>query len=222
MKATGSVAGIATATDMLDLLDWKRRIFALYAEVRADEDPQQAWRQWRAVRDDLFRAHAQSPLTEEARSHFGGVDYFPYDPACRVLAELSDLHGPAAPVETSGPEPLLFRPFATASFELGGQACRLELLWLEGYGGGLFLCFRDGTSGAETYGGGRYLLDTVKGADLGREGDAWVVDLNFAYNPSCAYDPAWACPLAPAGNRLTVDVPVGELTPLENGVGAGR
>ena len=62
-----------------------------------------------------------------------------------------------------------------------------------------------------SYGGGRYLLDTVKGADLGGDGDALVVDLNFAYAPSCAYDPAWACPLAPAGNRVEVAVPVGEL-----------
>ncbi len=61
-----------------------------------------------------------------------------------------------------------------------------------------------------TYGGGRYLLDTVKGADLGSTFDRLVLDFNFAYNPSCAYDPAWACPLAPAGNVVDVEIPVGE------------
>ena len=66
-----------------------------------------------------------------------------------------------------------------------------------------------GTPGG-TYGGGRYLLDTIKGADLGMSHDRLVIDLNFAYNPSCAYDPAWTCPLATRANTLAVDVPVGE------------
>jgi uncharacterized protein (DUF1684 family) len=74
-----------------------------------------------------------------------------------------------------------------------------------------FVPMRDATAGKATYGAGRYVLDTVKGADLGHSEHGWVVDLNFAYSPSCAYDPAWACPLAPAGNRLEAEVPVGEL-----------
>ena len=65
----------------------------------------------------------------------------------------------------------------------------------------------------ETYGGGRYLLDTVKGADLGSVAGRLVVDLNFAYNPSCAYDEAWACPLAPPGNVIDAEVLAGELIP---------
>jgi hypothetical protein len=70
---------------------------------------------------------------------------------------------------------------------------------------------KDALAGAETYGGGRYLIDTVKGADLGGDGRWLVVDLNFAYNPTCAYDPAWACPLAPPGNVLSARVRAGEL-----------
>ena len=87
----------------------------------------------------------------------------------------------------------------------------LELYWLEGYGGGVFLPFGDVTSGKETYSGGRYVLDTVKGADLG--GDAQgqlVLDFNFAYNPSCSYDPRWACPLTPHANRLDFEMRAGE------------
>jgi uncharacterized protein (DUF1684 family) len=89
----------------------------------------------------------------------------------------------------------------------------LDVWWLESYGGGVFVPVKDAGAGRTTYGGGRYLLDTVKGADLGSgAGGTLVVDLNFAYNPSCAYDPAWACPLAPSGNTLAADVVAGELS----------
>jgi uncharacterized protein (DUF1684 family) len=100
-----------------------------------------------------------------------------------------------------------------ARFEFDGVERELELYWLDGYGGGLFLPFRDGTSGSETYGAGRYLLDTVKGADLGTDGDRLVLDFNFAYNPSCAYDPKWVCPLAPYPNRLVTPIRAGERYP---------
>ncbi len=86
----------------------------------------------------------------------------------------------------------------------------LDAWWLRQYGGGLFVPLRDATAGTLSYGGGRYLLDTAKGADLGTEDGRIVVDLNFAYQPSCAYDPAWACPLAPPGNVVRAAVPVGE------------
>jgi uncharacterized protein (DUF1684 family) len=103
-----------------------------------------------------------------------------------------------------------FERFGQARFELAGAACSLDLYWLEAYGGGLFLPFADATSGGETYGAGRYLLDTVKGADLGMDGAQLVLDFNFAYNPSCAYDPRWVCPLTPPENRLAVPVRAGE------------
>lgn len=198
------------AADTLALLDWKRRVFALYVEVRASHDPEQAWMRWREVRDELFRTHPQSPLPEERRASFEGLAYWPYDAAARVLAELEDLDATPEPVATSGAEPLLFRPFARARLELRGEPLMLEVAWLEAYGGGAFLCFRDATSGAGSYGGGRYLLDTVKGADLGEDDGRLVLDFNFAYNPSCAYDPRWVCPLAPPANRLAVAVEAGE------------
>jgi uncharacterized protein len=65
----------------------------------------------------------------------------------------------------------------------------------------------------ETYGGGRYLLDTVKGADLGLDDGRLVLDFNFAYTPSCSYDDSWACPLSPAANRLAVRMAAGERHP---------
>jgi uncharacterized protein (DUF1684 family) len=198
-----------TAADTLALLDWKRRVFALYAAVRMVE-PETGWELWRDTRDELFRSHPQSPLPPERRDSFERLEYWPYDPAARVLAEVEDIEALPQPVTTSGTEEILFRPFARASFELRGERLSLEVSWLAAYGGGAFLSFRDATSGQESYGGGRYLLDTVKGADLGEADGRLVLDFNFAYNPSCSYDPGWVCPLAPPANRLTVSVDAGE------------
>ena len=193
-----------TAAETLTLLDWKRRVFALYAAVRSME-PESGWELWRDTRDELFRSHPQSP-----RPGYTELAYYDYDPAARVLAELEDLEAAPAAIETSGPEPILFMPFARAHFELRGESLALELNWLASYGGGVFLSFRDSTSGTTTYGGGRYLLDTVKGADLGETDGKLVLDFNFAYNPSCSYDPGWVCPLAPPANRLSIAVDAGE------------
>jgi uncharacterized protein len=196
--------------DELDLLDWKRHVFALYAEVRAAPDPGAAWSGWRAARDELFRTHPQSPLPAASRAAFAGLPYFEYDPALRVLASVEPAEEARISIAGSGEEPTPFRRFATAAFELAGEPRRLALYWLEAYGGGVFLPFGDATSGRETYGAGRYLLDTVKGADLGEQDGRLVLDFNFAYNPSCAHDPRWACPLAPVENRLPVEIRAGE------------
>jgi len=199
--------------DELDLLDWKRRVFALYAEVRAAPSPAAAWRGWRATKDELFRTHPQSPLPPGRRASFAGLPHFDYDPALRVLADVEPAAAARVEIAGSGPEPTPFRRFAYALFDLGAEERRLALYWLEGYGGGVFLPFGDETSGEETYGAGRYLLDTVKGADLGEEDGRLVLDFNFAYNPSCAYDPRWSCPLAPPENRLPMPIRAGERAP---------
>ena len=196
--------------DPLQLLDWKRRIFELYAEIRSSSDASAAWDRWRAVRDDLFTHHPQSPIPRGERPGFAGLPYFDYDPAVRVLAEVSPAPEEAIEIGGSAGESFRATRFAVASFDLDGSEASLELYWLEGYGGGLFVSFRDPTAGSETYGAGRYLLDTVKGSDLGTRDGKLVLDFNFAYNPSCAYDPRWVCPLAPPGNRLPVDIRGGE------------
>jgi uncharacterized protein len=180
----------------LDLLDWKRRVFELYAEVRATPDPEAAWHRWRDVRAELFRMHPQSPSPGYDR-----LDYFPYDPSLRLAVDVEPADGASLELEEG-----TFHRFGRIDVGVG----TLDVFWLEGYGGGLFLPFADGLRGRETYGGGRYLLDTVKGSDLGRDGERLVVDFNFAYNPSCAYDPRWVCPLAPPGNRLDAEIRAGE------------
>jgi uncharacterized protein len=203
---------VTQAVPLLHLLDWKRRVFGMYGEARSASDPEAAWTRWRAGRDELFATHPQTPLPPEDRAGFAGLSYFDYDPAARVLAEVAPAEPEHYDIATSGEEEGTygFTRFAHATFELGAHPFRLELYWLDCYGGGVFLSFRDGTSGSETYGAGRYLLDTVKGADLGMEDARLVLDFNFAYNPSCAYDPRWVCPLVPPPNRLTLPIRAGE------------
>jgi uncharacterized protein (DUF1684 family) len=146
------------------------------------------------------------------RESFPGLPYFDYDPTYRIHANVEPAEREHREIATSGEEPYSFTRFATAFFELDGEHS-LDLYWLDGYGGGVFLSYADGTSGHETYGACRYLLDTVKGSDLGSVNGQLILDFNFSYNPSCAYDARWVCPLAPPGNRLSTPVRAGERYP---------
>jgi len=194
----------------LALWDYRRQVSDMYALVRTSTDPSPAWTAWKESRDDLFRSHSQSALPLEQRSSFTGLDYFPYDPAARVVATIESVPDQTLGVAHSGEGSTPARAFGTARFTLGGAEHALTLFWLEEYGGGVFLPFRDATNGSLTYGGGRYLLDTTKGADLGWDEGGVVLDFNFAYHPSCVYDSIWSCPLAPPDQRLAIPVGAGE------------
>jgi uncharacterized protein len=199
--------------DRLELMDWKRRVGAMYAAVRSAGPDPGACAAFRGERDELFAEHPASPLPAAERSGFAGLSYFSHRPEMRVEAELEhDPEGAELAIPTSTGEPTRFTRIGFVRPTLAGRPVSLAVYWLEGYGGGLFLPFRDALAGTATYGGGRYLLDTVKGADLGTGagGERLVLDFNYAYNPSCAYDPRWSCPLAPPENRLTIPVEAGE------------
>ncbi|WP_298990535.1 DUF1684 domain-containing protein [uncultured Pseudokineococcus sp.] len=204
------------ASSRLDVLDWRRRVERLYAAVREEavRDPGAAHATWRRGRDELLGGHPASPLLPEHREGFAGLPVAPYDPAHRHEVEVTpwtagpDADGGSFSYRTGTDGVVSFERAGTA--ELPGVGS-LALWWLVGYGGGLFVPVRDGGSGRASYGGGRYVLDTVKGADLGSVGERLVLDLNFAYPPSCAYDPEWACPLPPAENRVDAVLEVGEL-----------
>ncbi|MFN8222948.1 MAG: DUF1684 domain-containing protein [Gaiellales bacterium] len=200
-----------TGADALDLLDWKRQIFALYERVRAAADPAVAWEEWCTTRSDLVRGHPQSPIPAWQRERDELLMY-PYEPRWRVVARVDDLPATRSDLGASTGETMAFTRIGLARFTLEGVQCELPLLWNDAYGGGVFVPFSDETTGVTTYGGGRYLVDTVKGADLGsdRHARTIVFDFNFAYNPSCSYDPSWACPLAPASSRLPLAVTAGE------------
>lgn len=201
------------AEERLQLLDWKQKVTELYQMVRTAEDLSAVSTTWRAGRDALFRNHPQSPLPARDRAAHRALPYYPYDPVWRILADVASVAPTLCKIAASDGVVYRFTHFATARFVLSGRPHGLPLYWLEGYGGGLFLPFRDATSGTETYAAGRYLVDTVKGADLGMEAGRLILDFNFAYNPSCAYDPAWSCPLAPRGSHLQVPVRAGERAP---------
>ena len=193
---------------ILDLLDWKRRVFELYAEVRAVSDPAAAWVRWRETRDELFGSHPQSPLPD--RAAFRGLDYFPYDRDLRVLADVE----PAAPepreIAGSAGSTVVFTRFALARLRPRRGAALARALLARGLRRGHLRPVGDATNGDESYGPGRYVLDSVKGADLGMEDGRLVLDFNFAYNPSCSYDDRWACPLCPPPNRLRIPIRAGE------------
>jgi hypothetical protein len=194
--------------DTISLWDWRRRVADLWHDIRGAETPEAGWRLWKATRAELFAAHPQTPLDPGAAL----PDYFDYDPALRFAVDLAPpstdtpLYLPAG-----GDGEVALRPFAQTSGLIDRLGGELTLYWVTGYGGGAFLPFLDASSGKETYGGGRYLLDTIKSADHGVAADGrTILDFNFAYNPSCYYSPRWVCPLAPRGNRLPAAARGGE------------
>ena len=191
------------------LADWREQVAWTYlAEPREGEA---GWEAWRQARERLFLTHPSSALTAEQRRRCDGLPWFPYEPAARLETRIGppEQDGELA-IDTGGEDGTVrYRRVGRLATPYGD----LTLFWTLGYGGGLFLPFRDATAGHETYGAGRYLTDTIKGT-FGRGlvlgGDRVVLDFNYAYNPSCAYNARWACPLAPPENHLPVPVRAGE------------
>jgi uncharacterized protein (DUF1684 family) len=198
---------------LLDLVDWRRRVGDLYRIGGPD-----ALEEFRKGRDRLFKSHPQSPIEPEERPSFTGLKYFPGDPAYRVSAHMQAGDGSELLIDTGGEDGAVrYRRAGELTFRLAGEPCKLTVLSLVQYAGGLFVPFKDTTAAQETYGAGRYLFDTAKNTDgLVLEvtpGSADVViDFNYAYNASCAYSPRWACPLAPPENFLRLPVRAGELS----------
>ncbi|MEO8570254.1 MAG: DUF1684 domain-containing protein [Chloroflexota bacterium] len=210
--------GDGSANDRAWLADWRRQVATLYSEVRAmaASDPAIALAHWRAVRERLYRQHPQSPVPQDQRDAFR-ARHFEHDPKVRFELVVEPAPPPALgafalELPNSGPDTLAFSRVGRISIPFPDGVRQLSVFWMAGYSGGLFIPFRDATNGTETYGAGRYLLDGAKGFDLG--GDpatgTLTIDFNFASQPSCAFDPRWACPLAPAENRLEIAIPAGE------------
>jgi len=191
---------VSGVDDDFALVDWRARVAALYL---SDLDIAG----FRAARDELFRTHPQSPVAPGA----AGPRYFDPNPDAVVEVDARPAHG-GMDIDTGGPDGVLHYERAAVLDTPWGP---LTLWRLRGYGGGLFLPVRDGTCGRETYGGGRYLTDTIKGTFgrglVARPDGRIRLDLNYAYNPSCAYDDRWACPLAPPENRVDAPIRAGEL-----------
>ncbi len=222
----GKTAGDSPASaGYVSLYDFRTRVFDLYRErnrsLRQGNDAATVLSTFRQGRDELFAAHPQSALDAGQKAAFTGLDYFPYDRSACVEAIVDpNVESQRRVVPLDGDESVTLARAASVRFRLQGIECTLALYWIDVYGGGLFLPFRDSTAPVETYGGGRYLFDTVKGSDFLRiaEGESALsdgqyrieLDFNYAYNPSCAYNYRWVCPLAPPENQLRVPVRAGE------------
>jgi uncharacterized protein len=197
---------------LLDLVDWRRGVGDLYRIGGAE-----ALEKFREGRDRLFKSHPQSPIEPEERTSFTGLHYFPHDPSFRVQARMQAGAGSELLIDTGGEDGAVrYRRAGELVFRLAGEPCKLTVLSLVQYAGGLFVPFKDTTAVHQTYGAGRYLFDTAKDTDglvleITPGSPDVVIDFNYAYNASCAYSPRWACPLAPPENFLRVPVTAGEL-----------
>ncbi len=208
-----TVYSMSSISNPSALAHWRQKVAEMYAAVRKAPPAGRliAWQDWRATRNDLFRFHEQSPLDDLQKENFSGLSYFDYDPDWHVVAKVEyDVPREAFTVDLGEDGAFLMRRFGRAAFSAKGSDLGLSLFWIEGYGGGLFVPFRDKTNRVDTYGGGRYLYDTLKGVDVGVDTDNIIFDFNFAYNPSCAYNPRWVCPLSPIENQLPIPVTAGE------------
>lgn len=158
---------------------------------------------FRAAKDRFFKEHPQSPLTEEQRAAFAGLRYFPERPELRLALPVEPFADESTIVmQTSTGDAQEYRRLGRLRFTVDGQEAILTLFADEA--GGLFLPFADALAGQETYGAGRY-LEPEPLAD-GRV----LLDFNLAYNPYCAYNDEWSCPLTPPENRLRLAIRAGE------------
>ena len=196
-----------TAAAALQRLDWRRRITELYTGVRAESHPRVAHGGWAAARDELYGSHPASPADPAL---FAGFSVPDHDPSWRAAVRLVEAEPRRLVLPSSADRVVPFDRVGVLRTPWG----ELDAWQCAAYGSGLWIPVRDAGSGTASFDGGRYLYDTANGVDLGSGPDGeLVVDLNFLYAPACAHDPRELSPLPPAGNRLDVVVPVGELLP---------
>lgn len=156
----------------------------------------------RKEKDAFFASHWQSPLTPEQKKEFKGLFYFPENPTLRMTVDVEEFEEKrVVPIQTSTGDYQEYVRYGQFTFQVEGQTARLTLYKAD-YG--FFLPFADSLAGIETYPAGRYLEPEPLG------GNKFLVDFNLAYNPYCAYNENWSCPLTPAENRLKVPIRAGE------------
>ena len=162
--------------------------------------------EFRTQKDHFFRHDPDSPIPEHLRASFNGLDYYPPDPTLDLELDIEPADGNRVLLETSDGAQRRYRKAVKVHFEVDGEMVELTLLAADsGHDHGLFLPFRDATSGKETYGAGRYLdVDAPTGGKV-------RIDFNLAYSPSCAYDDRYSCPLPPVENWLKVPIRAGEM-----------
>jgi len=161
-----------------------------------------ALEKFRTSKDQFFKQHPQSPLTPEQREPFTGLSYFPENPALDLKVKIKPFEEmETITMQTSTGEEQTYTRYGKFQFQVEGQEVELTIYATEH---GFFLPFVDSLRGEETYGAGRYLDPEV--LPDGR----FHIDFNVAYNPYCAYNENWSCPLTPFENRLKVPIRAGE------------
>ncbi len=158
--------------------------------------------EFRRKKDEAFAHPPQSPLTREQQAEFNGLKYFPYNPALRFTLELRTFPDfQEVEMQTSTGDVQTYRRLGQVEFEVDEQTLRLTVFSSDD---GFFLPFADSLAGSETYPAGRYLEPQLQ------PGSRLLVDFNMAYNPYCAYNERWSCPLTPFENRLKAPIRAGE------------
>jgi len=162
-------------------------------------------KRFRTEKDQVFARDPHSPLTPEQRRAFGGLAYFDENPRLVVHASVDrNVEPDEVRMATTGGEEQVYRRYGLVRFRVDDQPAQL-VLYASDDSDELFIPFRDATSGHETYPAGRYL-------EVHAHGDDVTIDFNYAYNPNCAYDPSWSCPVPPPENWLKVPIRAGEKT----------
>jgi uncharacterized protein len=162
----------------------------------------------REAKDEYFKSDPDSPIPQKDKSRFQGLAYYPIDPGLKFSVRLMRYQSPEqVRLGTNTGEIRSGLRYGYFEFQVQGKKLRLQVYRLEDVpadGAGLFIPFRDSTTGVETYSAGRYL-------DL-KENTSGIYELDFnrAYNPSCAYDTKYNCPIPPAENTLSIAIRAGE------------
>lgn len=185
-------------------------LFTSVASLAQDAMFEMGVASFRAEKEAVFKDPEKSPLTEKDRKTFDGLPYYPANEKYRVKADFKRVRGSVIEMPTTTDRIAKYRPYGELHFEVNGQSGTLTVyesvsmgLQKEPEDETLFLPFTDETNGLDTYGGGRY-IDIAK-----QDGDQWVLDFNLAYNPYCAYNGKYSCPIPPRNNRLEMSIEAG-------------
>ena len=206
---------------MLSLIDWRREIFEIYSDIRTESDGKMAWEKWRVKREELFKHHPESPTfnIKSIPGSYAQPILYPYNPNFCLSSKFKFLESSEIlELITDDNSITRIQPFLETTNLFEKLNIELTIFKILGYGGGLFLPFFDKGcfSNGENYEGGRYLIDTIKGADLGEcKKNELRLDFNFSYNPSCSYNSKWTCPIIKNYNNIPILIDAGEKKPIE-------
>jgi uncharacterized protein (DUF1684 family) len=157
---------------------------------------------FRKEKDEFFRGHSQSPLTREQKTNFHGLNYFPEQESLCLEVKVEEFAAKDQfEMQTSTGNVQTYTKFGKFKFTVDGVEAELTIYQSDH---GFFLPFVDSLAGSETYPAGRYLEPEAL------PGGHFLIDFNIAYNPYCAYNEMWSCPITPAENRLKVAIRAGE------------